>query len=164
MRKIGIRHPRRRSNMPLLGWGAVIAVAAALLLALGTENSYADPLRNPHLGVASGCDYECRVCGADQRQHDIVVSVHNNASSSHLENCNAGGCDLHSCKGFELVLDDVLPAVYVADGRGLKKLLRRYPNTLSWNEERQSLQVTWSEGFTIANIPLTPSQAQHLTE
>ncbi len=38
------------------------------------------------------CEYYCRDCSLG---HDIVQSVHNDVESSHLENCNAGGCSSH---------------------------------------------------------------------
>ncbi len=145
----------------IVAWGGALGLIVLLVVMISAEG-HADPLRSPHMGVASICSHQCRVCGFNR--HDIVVGVNNNATSSHLENCNPESCSSHSCDALEAGLGELLPAVYLAEGNGLKELLQEYPNTLSWNEKRQSVQVTCSEGFTIANIPLTPSQARLLTE
>lgn len=75
--------------------GRRFVFAAAGIVALGGAATFVTPS-----SAQPTCEYTCRVCTLpnEPEAHDIVQSVHNDASSSHLENCNAGDCSSHACE------------------------------------------------------------------
>ena len=136
-----------------------------IFLVLGTPSpTLADPLLGlAFRGSMDACDHLCRECATDK--HDIVVAVENKHHADHLENCNPGTCDSHSCgETFFEDLAQVLEAVQQESPEALRTMLIEHPERAVYNPERRSIQVWCEEGTLVANLPLTVELVERLEQ
>lgn len=153
------------------GWfrslAATLGLGLVALLALVSRPQQAtaaeDFIRTPLGAWQEGCDYQCRECG--DNKHDIVVGVNNDATSSHLENCNVGDCTSHSCNITFLEVDrvsDLWDRLTTAGGADVEQLVDTNRDMLFLNAERRSVQFYCAKGLLIANLPLSERQRSDL--
>lgn len=119
----------------------------------------------PMSETSVGCEYHCRDCGANK--HDIVQHVSTNEhKSSHLETCNPGTCDSHSCGGgaVSVRIDSLWNRLLASDIEAVQDLLVEEPGRLRFNRERKSLQLLCPLGTVVANLPLHESVAAALDD
>jgi hypothetical protein len=109
------------------------------------------------------CDYQCRKCNGRDDMHDIVVGVSNNATSSHLENCNEGTCASHECDGISIVsIGRLWMEFQQADEDDLHRLLAEHADVATYNPQRNAVQFRCDQGILVANLPLASSQVSAL--
>lgn len=153
-------------RMRLTRWkvGFSLLSIGGIVLTLATFTStvtMADPiLDSPFLAAADGCKYHCRECGVGL--HDIVVHAETNEhSSAHLETCNPGSCESHSC-GETLLAAELWGRVRNGTSKDIQRMLDQHPGRIYYNSARQAVQMTCDQGTLIASLPLTLEQANGL--
>lgn len=114
--------------------------------------------------------FACGDCGWCLSGHDNPYALHGGAEGIHTDCIAVSGCPHPGCvSSFRLTpsgrdLDRMLALVEEGRIDDVRMLLRKYSGSVTWNRERQALQLRapcYGDAY-IGHIPLTDAQQHYL--
>lgn len=167
------------NRMRVLVTAAAIVVLGSVMLAAAPDAAArgADAVLTELGWVLRGpCGFECYQCSIED-EHAVFEFYMGDAASFHEESCpQPGDCTEHDngCTQTMLPEDVRRPtveqvrsfyaALEAAQGDALRRFVDHNDDLVSYNSDRQSLQIKGCDGELVANLPLTFQQARALSD